>query len=1443
MQTIRPFLLLFVVQIMVTTAVARVGTAPWGQYPQVLRLGDDILVRGYFDTAGAAKADDVALISRSTGMVQLMAGTSGTDSSGDFPEFTVDETGFYGGVEAPVDATAFAAVAGKSSYDGLSILGSNNGLVISDTMGLTSSKYRPKLFAVGTVGSTSLVSIGHAAGSLSANLEDVLIFGDFTNSGTKAEGGVSVQQTADTEKAATLNFTDIHSAGLIDPQPIDFGGDGEYFVALIPIDETTRAFGLFRVGGVDKGDAVEVVFALDLGVVAEKLIFAPISGSASYAAIAVVPGSNEHPVLQFKSTGLTQDKVLALDEAVIAETMDVVPHVDPSEPARLLVVDENANAYVFAWDLFNGNTALRDLGKSPEGTWLGAIGDPATGGFALLKGKAGRVSGIQTVGFAGGNSYNFTSTGSADFRRPAFTPGAAFGFIQAVAYDAEPFVTVGAQPLQVYQSGDWASTPTNPAASALSLEVETFDGSGSGLGTASSSGVGNLPSGGDLADVATNQWDPTISLWFGKIAGAALTPTVSIFPDSVNIQSQAFKPEVSVLPAGDIHYRYGGSGVWSPDADGILPAVVDDTVVEVYATSATGQPGPIATMQYVFADAAESRDSDGDGLPDALEAAIGSDPIDNDCDGDTIPDAVELYLDMQDGVFDNDINTNDSAAFSSLDIANAQALMGRGRAAFDLTIISQRVLDGYELGLDAYSQALGDLASEEVPPAGGLLLIQDATGAILAEGSDTLRGPLFQSPEVDLPAPNQYLTISTGETFDPAPWNRMYGGEPMRSDFDLSTEDWFNKRDLISAIGRIYRAPGQYAGRAPLSGAKEIWNGTEWAVNFAGSGLDAIHGIRAEVALRGGGDPAYLHLVLERENTGTGVTTAYVSEGRRLQAGSSNWQEVRYILDADNFTKTPSGSETFETVLQVVTGGSLIKRVGFILSDTPEVAIDGSGLPQGSTAHPGFYIDRIRPIGVPGSGQRLIAAVPTPDIDLSVVPYTQTGATLEDRLSNWLSDYESALGSISGGNVQLSVPSTVVALLFERLLNLRATLLLDDYNATYRYIAPSLLPAELSAFATANASSGEPEVNTQLSGFTLEELEYLRYPSYTESLAVDTDVGYALDPQSLLADLDSRIQDAFDPAGLEPLAQVALGVYQVAASFGSTNPGALGSPVQALRAIMDGGYAGLPDPITADDGTEVAFRWKTALANIGIDETLIDDAQQGATDITNAVASSVRTLRAATVTVGTGLGDLTDAGAFTYELVDRDGNPFPLPEDFYFPSGSELSISGYQRSQTGSHFVLEVTDMQVLSLPRTTPTDSDGNLLDDTWELAFLGTVGADPYADPDGDGLNNLSEFIGGTDPNRQPTAYSGGSIPNPVAWPTPLRIERQSSGDFWIILPMPLSQADEFNWIVEVSNDLQTFAAESSIVESNGTSEQLFVIPAGAFTKAFWRLKAELQ
>jgi len=76
-----------------------------------------------------------------------------------------------------------------------------------------------------------------------------------------------------------------------------------------------------------------------------------------------------------------------------------------------------------------------------------------------------------------------------------------------------------------------------------------------------------------------------------------------------------------------------------------------------------------------------------------------------------------------------------------------------------------------------------------------------------------------------------------------------------------------------------------------------------------------------------------------------------------------------------------------------------------------------------------------------------------------------------------------------------------------------------------------------------------------------------------------------------------------------------------------------------------------------------------------------------------------------------------------------------------------------------------------LNLQRMVDTDANG--LPDWWEQKYFGRpTGADPNADPDHDGANNLVEWISGTDP-LDPTSRLRVSIPAPsagylVRWPS---------------------------------------------------------------------------
>jgi len=47
-------------------------------------------------------------------------------------------------------------------------------------------------------------------------------------------------------------------------------------------------------------------------------------------------------------------------------------------------------------------------------------------------------------------------------------------------------------------------------------------------------------------------------------------------------------------------------------------------------------------------------------------------------------------------------------------------------------------------------------------------------------------------------------------------------------------------------------------------------------------------------------------------------------------------------------------------------------------------------------------------------------------------------------------------------------------------------------------------------------------------------------------------------------------------------------------------------------------------------------------------------------------------------------------------------------------------------------------------------TDANANGLPDAWERTFFGTLGVNPNADPDGDGMSNKQEYLAGTNPTN---------------------------------------------------------------------------------------------
>src|SRR5882672_5229350 len=52
-------------------------------------------------------------------------------------------------------------------------------------------------------------------------------------------------------------------------------------------------------------------------------------------------------------------------------------------------------------------------------------------------------------------------------------------------------------------------------------------------------------------------------------------------------------------------------------------------------------------------------------------------------------------------------------------------------------------------------------------------------------------------------------------------------------------------------------------------------------------------------------------------------------------------------------------------------------------------------------------------------------------------------------------------------------------------------------------------------------------------------------------------------------------------------------------------------------------------------------------------------------------------------------------------------------------------------------------------------TDANANGLPDAWERTYFGTLGVNPDADPDGDGMSNQEEYLAGTNPTNSVDAF----------------------------------------------------------------------------------------
>lgn len=306
---------------------------------------------------------------------------------------------------------------------------------------------------------------------------------------------------------------------------------------------------------------------------------------------------------------------------------------------NLLVVYTAGWAQLFSW---NGSTAPvpgESFPVPPEGVYHGVFA-AGPGDFHLLAGPPG-LSPVR--------AHRFTWNGSAHAPNgtseiPPLRAGRATSNL--FAFNKDPFIASDAVMLGSFSVGEWTREGTL-SGSGMQVQQARFADETTGLGAFQTVNLGNAPAG--TQHLLTNQIPsgqpgvPSYASAYGPAPALGRTlGEITIHP-APGRHLRAVRPSF-VAPSGvSVSWRIG-SGAWISLAAQQPGWQFDAFTIEWRGIDANGTTSPIRNARYTFAEPPSTMDSDGDGVPDYVEIALGLDPLGSgdDSDGDGASDLLEI---------------------------------------------------------------------------------------------------------------------------------------------------------------------------------------------------------------------------------------------------------------------------------------------------------------------------------------------------------------------------------------------------------------------------------------------------------------------------------------------------------------------------------------------------------------------------------------------------------------------------------------------------------------------------------------------------------------------------------------------------------------------------------------------------------------------------------
>ncbi len=447
-------------------------------------------------------------------------------------------------------------------------------------------------------------------------------------------------------------------------------------------------------------------------------------------------------------------------------------------------------------------------------------------------------------------------------------------------------------------------------------------------------------------------------------------------------------------------------------------------------------------------------------------------------------------------------------------------------------------------------------------------------------------------------------------------------------------------------------------------------------------------------------------------------------------------------------------------------------------------------------------------------GRELVGLVPVPDapvvnpafhFDPSMSPAVQANA--------WRDAYAAALAAAQRTPVEMAL--NVDDVLAFVMMETRLGLLLS-----YRGIGGSVDPASFTSFRVGERS---PHYSKPLTAKNLLEIERPAAgaaPEWATTVRV----------REFLAQVNTLVQNSSNHAGMTALKKTAREIYRISSGLHNASPSTYASPLDTLRKFF------------RFHQLDEAYQGKAALT-----PQEIDDARNFVTSFVFSSPSRpvVRlTLKAPGHVPGEGRSLATSLnGSITYELLDARGNPYELPEAFVLPQGAQILVTAYDDLAPASGpRPLEVLAVSLTVVPEPGVNDADGNLLNDDWEMLFLGRTGNDAFSIPPGSSHSLLQQSLAGTDPADPANTPAEAPVVFDFADVIPAP-ERAANGDYTLYFQWPTAYLNVFSFMVYESPDLTTFSPRLATITHLGNGLHQAVITGASNPRAFYRVGVRLR